>query len=383
MTMALAAAHEPSLGRYDPATRGGAVANVLASVVGDLVDPRGSESCGVGSSSRPCALGELLGGEASGSSRGGRRACEACGRSPPKLLSCSRCNSSFYCSVACQKVAWQRGHSRVCKRGLCEARLVEVTRRLGIDRRELAEACLEVTGQRVDAACAVASAYLSGSLPKWLRDDEVMAAFELVFGTNVKPKHLRELERLLPAEDPPPAGRKRRRVDAGVCCELYTDLRARIDGLGCVFALDAHASVVDLVDFVYCAAARPFATDDQVAAFLALADELLTPPVRSTHDLEPLRRRVADAWAGTARLRWPELAAADDAHCASVARRAEKSRFHGAQRPDINEWLRHRGHWLPKAASVDGSPHPPTHYAEPRPTHSRSALPTLHEDHSL
>lgn len=251
--------------------------------------------------------------------------------------------------------------------------------RLGVHRRELVEACLAVTGQRVDAACALASAYVSGNL-ETLSDDELIAAFKLVFRTNVKPKHLRELERLLPCDSRPPQT-KRRRVDLTTLCrEVYDQIVASLDGLGCVFCLETHASVRDLLDYVYERWADDPREPTKTAAFLALADELLTPPVKKklASELEPMRRRVQAAWALCARLNYSDLAEVEDEHCAGVARRAEKSRFHGAQRLDIAQWLRQRGHWLPKAASVDASPHPKPHFAQKNLSHSR--LPTLLEE---
>jgi hypothetical protein len=42
--------------------------------------------------------------------------CNVCGEFSLgyKLLRCSRCKRSFYCSQACQKVDWRRGHKRKC-----------------------------------------------------------------------------------------------------------------------------------------------------------------------------------------------------------------------------------------------------------------------------
>lgn len=300
------------MGRYDPTTRGGALANLLASLVGDLGP--------LPSSPKP-------------RHRGGKLACDSCGKSPPKLLSCGRCNSSFYCGVACQKIHWRQAHWRVCKKHLCEARVREVMTRVGVHRRELVEASLEITGQRVEAACAVASAVLGGTLEP-LDDDELIAAFKLVFGTNVKPKHLKYLGR-----DP---------SDASVMChQIYDTLEMRLDGLGCVLDVRTHDSVRDLLRFVY--ASR------EVGAFLALADELLTPPFRleaKCASLDSIRRRVEAAWAHHARSSRPdeELGRETDEHCATLARRDQRARSHGAHgRPAA--WLQIRGHWLPKEAA--------------------------------
>ncbi|KAJ8608572.1 hypothetical protein CTAYLR_005979 [Chrysophaeum taylorii] len=341
-------------GRFDPTVPGGAVANLLDSLVGDLVG------------TLPLC---------------GKVACDTCGRQPPKLLSCGRCNSTFYCSVVCQKIDWERSHSRVCQRGLCEARSKEVMARVGVRAPDLVKACLAVTGQRVDAACAVASAYLSGSLVI-MSDDELCAAFKLVFGTNVKPKHLRDLERLLPRDvrkkqrcaaptriprPPPPPSKRRTRSFEGVrerCAATYEKIVPLLPAMGVVTSNDfekPHASIRALVDYVYVQVSKDLSN---IAPFLALVDELLTPPIQYLQEEEEedddekaardvLRREVTTTWAAFARAKYDDLLGQeDDEHCASVARLAEKARFHGAQRPDIRKWLLEPGHWLPKSSSA-------------------------------
>lgn len=287
-------------------------------------------------------------------------ACDACGRRPAKLLSCGRCNRTFYCSSSCQRVDW-RDHRQRCTRVLCENRTKEVVRRVGSSV-QLAATCLAVTGQSVEAACAVASAVVSGSLVG--SDDELCLAFKLVFGTNVKSRHLRSLEEGLPAK-------KRRKLTLSSVKDkaqsLYFNLMTCLPGMAVVVSTQQqrpHDTVRSLVDHVYsalCDSDQPHA----VAAFLALADELLTPPIRfdlpncpmSKRELrtqhDQLRTDLLDAWADLARVAYPDdLHANDNLACAALARRQEKVRFHGAQRPDMDKWLLQPGHWLPKVCTM-------------------------------
>lgn len=290
-------------------------------------------------------------------------ACVACGRSPAKLLSCGRCNRTFYCSASCQRVHW-RDHRQRCTRVVCEIRTKEVVRRVGSSA-ELAETCLAVTGQRVDAACAVASALVSGNLVL-TSDDELRQAFKLVFGTNVKSRHLRSLEAELPPR------RKKRKLALssvkGKAQALYLNLMTCLPGMAVVVSTQdhrPHGTVRSLVDYVY-SVLRDSDEPHSVAAFLALVDELLTPPIRidlpncpmtkrelrTQHD--QLRTDLVDAWADLARIAYPDDLDDDDDDlaCAALARRQEKVRFHGAQRPDMDKWLLQPGHWLPKVCTV-------------------------------
>ena len=282
--------------------------------------------------------------------RTGRRACESCGRKPPKLLSCSRCCKRYYCSLECQRFDWRKSHRLVCEAAAVRARIDAVvrvedeeafqgegdggdnkrkfeeeeeeeeegrktttsgsqasassfetseakepalkkrktSRSRPVCPRFLAESCLQVTGQRPDAARKLANGLMTGNL-KYAKapDADIVRACAQAFGTHVKPRQLAVLKAQIPKAVRFSTTLEKLRKDVET---LLKQLLPFLPGLQVIVSKAEnrpHGSIKDLVTFLYkrhLAAFREARFDDDLPRFLSLVDELLTPPIQ--YDLQ-------------------------------------------------------------------------------------------------
>lgn len=349
-------------------------------------------------------------------------ACDWCGAGGAALAIC-QCGLAAFCGKTCAALAWKGGvnpengrwrppHKRFCTK--VEARAETTVARLPGDLAETpldaAVAALKLTDQRVDAAVAVLGVFLSpGRVPRGTTDAEVLSALSAIFGSAGGPEELRRIEAGLdPAVAATLAARRaaylretasaaeRAAPAARSCDAIYAGLRDTLGGCMVVRYRatrpdqppPVHRTNRDLLAHLHEQISAPDAGRHEAAphrnipAFLALADELLTPPIEyapNANDGRPprvikpchatLREQTADAWREYAAV---EAGGGDDAAVDAAVdalkRREEFDRLEGLEAVEMEKWLRGPGRWLSKQlANLEAPPEPSPRGRKPRP----------------
>ena len=336
--------------------------------------------------------------------------CAWCAAPPApgaKLLVCSRCRGAAYCNKSCFKAAWKGGHKQACTTHdervdelieIWESRSRYEDHEEGELTRGAADAAVRITGERVLAAYHVLISVLTGGWLGLASDDDIAAGLSLLFGVkNLRAADLHAVEESLSEEKRAMLWARREEVAAEKeamrqrmaplvveCGHIYQELTDTMGG--CMLLrhqnhpgeqAGPHNSNRDVVDFhfgrlLHAAAddefAQRFARENRLAevfipCFLALAVELLTPPInyeprangrrseavmRRRHDA--LRARVNAAWIAYAHAHGDAEDGASDAEILDIAHKREsifRNKQYMNKRNPLPMFLR-PGWWLPK-----------------------------------
>ena len=347
--------------------------------------------------------------------------CAWCAAPPApgaKLLVCSRCRGAAYCNKSCFKAAWKGGHKQACTTHdervdelieIWESRSRYEDHEEGELTRGAADAAVRITGERVLAAYHVLISVLTGGWLGLASDDDIAAGLSLLFGVkNLRAADLHAVEESLSEEKRAMLWARREEVAAEKeamrqrmaplvveCGHIYQELTDTMGG--CVLFrhqngpthIGTHRSNREVVDFHYRRLhgatpddlfAQRFARENRLAevfvpCFLALADELLTPPInyapranggrseavmRRRH--AALRARVEAAWVFFAHAHGDAEAGASDAAIIEFVRARERVFRHKQYLDDHNPvpmQLR-PGWWVAKNQFAGAVPHHPT-----------------------
>ena len=349
--------------------------------------------------------------------------CAWCAAPPApgaKLLVCSRCRGAAYCNKSCFKAAWKDGHKQACSTHdervdhLMELWESQHYGQPDMDdddelTRAAADAAVRITGERVPAAYHMLMIVLTGGLAVVASDDDIAAGLSLLFGVkNLRAADLHAVEESLSDEKRATLWARRQQVAAEKeamrqriapvlvdCAHIYQELTDTMGG--CVLFrhqngpthIGTHRSNREVVDFHYRRLhgatpddlfAQRFARENRLAevfvpCFLALADELLTPPInyapranggrseavmRRRH--AALRARVEAAWVFFAHAHGDAEAGASDAAIIEFVRARERVFRHKQYLDDHNPvpmQLR-PGWWVAKNQFAGAVPHHPT-----------------------
>ena len=262
--------------------------------------------------------------------------CAACGREAARLL-CTRCRAVRYCDGDCQRRAW-KAHKANCPTRDQRVESILDSGSLAVDR-SVVELALDLCGERPHCARFLAAVLSKPDFLTTYDDEEFCAALRLLWGAKLSPADFRRLCAVDPTvarrldamraqDDADDAALLRRIAPVQASCKrIYELLTVRKRGdpepMGCVQVLKhtapdrVHKTNRELLDFVYLRTApepvaggpafvfkslsaepvrlwkaerdallydkfkstrRKHAPHHNIADFLALVEELCTPP---------------------------------------------------------------------------------------------------------
>jgi len=314
-----------------------------------------------------------------------------------EFQACSRCRRAIFCSVECSTLAWKgtaarEGHQVQCsdRATRCKRVLQDLGGTMGGTSLQGGERCplpalekaLELCGERVKAATLLLTLLFTGGLEEMATDFELGCALKMLFGARVKPKDLRQLEAALPVNAQAHLAKHRAEVQAKkevlrvgmmpvavLCGEIHQLLQPpNINGMALIRTLDGRKAALrtnkDLLDHCHALIrkapdpTRTFQPHGSIPGFLALVDELLTPPIQYGGPVpEAQAKRLAvrlrlltrEAWLAYSRAFDEIDPGTTDDSVLEQARKREYVRHNGtSDGKEITDWILEPGNWMSK-----------------------------------